>query len=140
MNTAFSPLLDQMVLETLRKKPWPIHQFKITNGHISYLLDKRSCLQFWPVSRTSSTHGNSYIKLFPTSYNLTRVTGMIPRLAGIGQFHYLFPVSDDLITINYAAVLAMKVHHPTAGGEPLIRFNFKNGRDEKDITFRCQRS
>lgn len=53
--------------------------------------------------------------------------------------HYIFPVGDNLHltstpTVNYAAALALEVRQPNAGGEPVIRFNFKNGTDEEEFT------
>ncbi|KAL4249193.1 Histidine phosphatase superfamily protein [Abortiporus biennis] len=57
-------------------------------------------------------------KPFLSLFNMTGVvaTGQIP--AGI---------------VNYAAAVVMEVHQPSAGGQPFIRFNFKNGTD--DATF-----
>jgi hypothetical protein len=36
-------------------------------------------------------------KPFISLFNLTGAAEMNPQLAGIGQLHYLFPVSNDLI-------------------------------------------
>jgi len=37
--------------------------------------------------------------------------------------------------VPYAAALALEVRQPSAGGEPVIRFNFKNGTGEDFITY-----
>jgi prostatic aicd phosphatase len=36
-------------------------------------------------------------------------------------------------TVNYAAAVAYEVRQPASGGEPVIRFNFKNGTDDADF-------
>jgi hypothetical protein len=35
--------------------------------------------------------------------------------------------------VNYAAAVAFEVRQPSSGGEPVIRFNFKNGTDDADF-------
>lgn len=57
-------------------------------------------------------------KPFISLFNLTGAAEMNPQLAGI---------------VNYAAALALEVRQPNAGGEPVIRFNFKNGTDDEEF-------
>ncbi len=35
--------------------------------------------------------------------------------------------------VNYAAAVIMEVRQPASGGQPVIRFNFKNGTDDPDF-------
>ncbi|KAI0058242.1 phosphoglycerate mutase-like protein [Artomyces pyxidatus] len=51
-----------------------------------------------------------YLSLF----NMTGVAAANSSLAGI---------------VNYASVVALEVRQPSSGGEPVLRFNFKNGSD-----------
>ncbi|KAG0704793.1 histidine phosphatase superfamily [Suillus ampliporus] len=59
-------------------------------------------------------------KPFLSLFNMTGVTSANPSLAGI---------------VNYAAAVALELRQPSAGGEPVIRFNFKNGSDETFVTY-----
>ncbi|KAH7913424.1 histidine phosphatase superfamily [Hygrophoropsis aurantiaca] len=59
-------------------------------------------------------------KPFLSFFNMSGVAEANPQLAGI---------------INYAAALALEVRQPSSGGEPVIRFNFKNGTDSDFITY-----
>lgn len=43
--------------------------------------------------------------------------------------------STDLQLVNYAAAVALELRQPAAGGEPVIRFNFKNGSDATFMTY-----
>lgn len=36
--------------------------------------------------------------------------------------------------VNFAAAVVMEVRQPASGGQPVIRFNFKNGTDDEDFT------
>ncbi|KAN0087790.1 Histidine phosphatase superfamily [Tylopilus felleus] len=54
-------------------------------------------------------------KPFLSLFNMTGVAAANPQLAGI---------------VDYASVVAFEVRQPSAGGEPVIRFNFKNGTDD----------
>ncbi|KAH7925893.1 phosphoglycerate mutase-like protein [Leucogyrophana mollusca] len=59
-------------------------------------------------------------KPFLSFFNMSGVAEANPELAGI---------------INYAAALALEVRQPSTGGEPVIRFNFKNGTDADFVTY-----
>jgi prostatic aicd phosphatase len=37
--------------------------------------------------------------------------------------------------VDYASVVALEVRQPGGGGEPVIRFNFKNGTDSDFTTY-----
>lgn len=37
--------------------------------------------------------------------------------------------------VNYASAIAIEVRQPNTGGSPVIRFNFKNGTDDKFTTY-----
>ncbi|KAF8552757.1 phosphoglycerate mutase-like protein [Imleria badia] len=54
-------------------------------------------------------------KPFLSLFNMTGVAAANPQLAGI---------------VDYASAVALEVRQPSAGGEPVIRFNFKNGTDD----------
>ncbi|RXW22878.1 hypothetical protein EST38_g2990 [Candolleomyces aberdarensis] len=62
--------------------------------------------------------GISY-KPFLSLFKMTGVTELNPQLAGI---------------VNYAASIAYEVREPAGGGEPTIRFLFKNGTDDAAFT------
>ncbi|KAG2144189.1 histidine phosphatase superfamily [Suillus bovinus] len=57
-------------------------------------------------------------KPFISLFNMTGVASANPSLAGI---------------VNYASAVALELRQPSGGGEPVIRFNFKNGTS--DATF-----
>ncbi|KAJ7134333.1 histidine phosphatase superfamily [Mycena epipterygia] len=59
-------------------------------------------------------------KPFLSLFNMTGVAEQNPQLAGI---------------VNYAAAVALEVRQPSAGGEPVVRFNFKNGTGEEFVTY-----
>ncbi|KAF8440957.1 histidine phosphatase superfamily [Boletus edulis BED1] len=54
-------------------------------------------------------------KPFISLFNMTGVAAANPQLAGI---------------VDYASVVAFEVRQSSAGGEPMIRFNFKNGTQD----------
>lgn len=54
-------------------------------------------------------------KPFISLFNMTGVASANPSLAGI---------------VNYAAAVALELRQPSGGGEPVIRFNFKNGTSD----------
>ncbi|KAF9458230.1 histidine phosphatase superfamily [Collybia nuda] len=56
-------------------------------------------------------------KPFISLFNLTGAAEANPQLAGI---------------VNFAASIAFEVRQPAAGGEPVLRLNFKNGTDDAD--------
>ncbi len=58
-------------------------------------------------------------KPFLSLFNMTKAAEMNPALEGI---------------VNYAAAVTLEVRAASNGGEPVLRFNFKNGTD--DTTFR----
>uniref|UniRef100_A0A0W0G0D6 Phosphoglycerate mutase-like protein n=1 Tax=Moniliophthora roreri TaxID=221103 RepID=A0A0W0G0D6_MONRR len=58
-------------------------------------------------------------KPFISLFNMTGVAQAHPELAGI---------------VNYAASVALEVRQPSSGGDPVLRFNFKNGTD--DVTYK----
>lgn len=43
--------------------------------------------------------------------------------------------TSKLLTVNYAAAVALEVREPASGGEPMLRFNFKNGTGAEFITY-----
>ncbi|EGN98125.1 hypothetical protein SERLA73DRAFT_55599 [Serpula lacrymans var. lacrymans S7.3] len=53
-------------------------------------------------------------------FNMTGVAAANPELAGI---------------VNYAGAVAFEVRQPSSGGEPVVRFNFKNGTDSDFVTY-----
>ncbi|KAG9315539.1 histidine phosphatase superfamily [Chiua virens] len=53
-------------------------------------------------------------------FNMTGVAAANPQLAGI---------------VDYASAVAFEVRQPSSGGEPVIRFNFKNGSDSEFVTY-----
>jgi len=55
-------------------------------------------------------------KPFASLFRMTGVTEAHPELGGI---------------VDFAAALALEVRQPKSGGEPVIRFNFKNGTDSE---------
>ncbi|KAF8967110.1 histidine phosphatase superfamily [Flammula alnicola] len=59
-------------------------------------------------------------KPFISLFNMTGAAQMNPQLAGI---------------VNYAAAVAFEVLQPNTGGEPVIRFKFKNGTDDEFKTY-----
>ncbi|OAX39877.1 phosphoglycerate mutase-like protein [Rhizopogon vinicolor AM-OR11-026] len=59
-------------------------------------------------------------KPFLSLFNMTGVAAANPSLAGI---------------VDYAAAVAFELRQPSAGGEPVIRFNFKNGSDAAFVTY-----
>ncbi|KAJ7505571.1 phosphoglycerate mutase-like protein [Mycena galericulata] len=59
-------------------------------------------------------------KPFLSLFNMTGVAQQNPELAGI---------------VNYAAAVALEVREPADGGEPVIRFNFKNGTGQEFVTY-----
>ncbi|KII86633.1 hypothetical protein PLICRDRAFT_43271 [Plicaturopsis crispa FD-325 SS-3] len=59
-------------------------------------------------------------KPFLSLFNMTGVAQMNPDLAGI---------------VDYAAAVSLEVRQPSSGGEPVIRFNFKNGTDAEFTTY-----
>ncbi|KAG1868992.1 histidine phosphatase superfamily [Suillus subalutaceus] len=59
-------------------------------------------------------------KPFLSLFNMTGVASANPSLAGI---------------VNYAAAVALELRQPSGGGEPVIRFNFKNGTDADFVTY-----
>ncbi|KAH7885139.1 histidine phosphatase superfamily [Phlebopus sp. FC_14] len=59
-------------------------------------------------------------KPFISLFNMTGVAEANPQLAGI---------------VDYASSAAFEVRRPSSGGEPLIRFNFKNGSDPTFTTY-----
>ncbi|KDR82624.1 hypothetical protein GALMADRAFT_835279 [Galerina marginata CBS 339.88] len=75
---------------------------------------------------TNSTNPEKFIleaisyKPFISLFNMTGVAQMNPQLSGI---------------VNYASAAAFEVHQPSAGGEPVVRFKFKNGTDDKFQTY-----
>ncbi|OAX39874.1 hypothetical protein K503DRAFT_865061 [Rhizopogon vinicolor AM-OR11-026] len=64
-------------------------------------------------------------KPFLSLFNMTGVAAANPSLAGI---------------VDYAAALAFELRQPSAGGEPVIRFNFKNGSDATFVSSTTQKS
>ncbi|KAF9011496.1 phosphoglycerate mutase-like protein [Hymenopellis radicata] len=54
-------------------------------------------------------------KPFLSLFNMTKAAEMNPALQGI---------------VNYAAAVTLEVRAASAGGEPVLRFNFKNGTDD----------
>ncbi|KAF9235189.1 histidine phosphatase superfamily [Melanogaster broomeanus] len=59
-------------------------------------------------------------KPFLSLFNMTGIAAASPQLAGI---------------VDYAAATAFEVRQPASGGEPVIRFNFKNGTDTEFTTW-----
>jgi len=59
-------------------------------------------------------------KPFLSIFNMTGIAAANPQLAGI---------------VDYASAVAFEVRQPTSGGEPVIRFNFKNGTDSEFTTY-----
>lgn len=59
-------------------------------------------------------------KPFISLFNMTGVASANPSLAGI---------------VDYAAAVALELRQPSGGGEPVIRFNFKNGSDATFVTY-----
>jgi len=59
-------------------------------------------------------------KPFLSLFNMTGVAQQNPQLAAI---------------VNYAAAVALEVREPSGGGEPVIRFNFKNGTGQEFVTY-----
>ncbi|KIK90471.1 hypothetical protein PAXRUDRAFT_151872 [Paxillus rubicundulus Ve08.2h10] len=59
-------------------------------------------------------------KPFLSLFNMTGIAAANPQLAGI---------------VDYASAVAFEVRQPTSGGEPVIRFNFKNGTDSEFTTY-----
>lgn len=59
-------------------------------------------------------------KPFISLFNMTGVASANPSLAGI---------------VNYASAVALELRQPSGGGEPVIRFNFKNGSDATFVTY-----
>lgn len=59
-------------------------------------------------------------KPFLSLFNMTGVASANPSLAGI---------------VDYAAAVALELRQPSGGGEPVIRFNFKNGSDATFVTY-----
>jgi prostatic aicd phosphatase len=76
-------------------------------------------------------------KPFISFFNMTGVASANPSLAGIGQYaNSVFVVSlTDTQPVNYAAAVALELRQPSEGGEPVIRFNFKNGSDADFVTY-----
>ncbi|PBK78349.1 phosphoglycerate mutase-like protein [Armillaria solidipes] len=58
-------------------------------------------------------------KPFLSLFNMTGVAQMNPQLQGI---------------VNYAAVVALEIRNSSSSGEPVLRFNFKNGTDDNGFT------
>jgi prostatic aicd phosphatase len=56
-------------------------------------------------------------KPFLSLFNMTNIAAQNSSLAGI---------------VNYAASVSLEVRQPAAGGEPMLRFLFKNGTDDPD--------
>lgn len=80
-------------------------------------------------------------KPFISLFNITGVESANPQLAGIGIFFIYQARSETYClsknVVNYAAAVALEVRQPTSGGEPILRFNFKNGTDDPDfITYK----
>jgi hypothetical protein len=44
-----------------------------------------------------------------------------------------FSVWTPLSTVNYAAAVALEARQPVSGGDIVLRFNFKNGTDDKEF-------
>ncbi|KAJ8590211.1 phosphoglycerate mutase-like protein [Rhizopogon salebrosus TDB-379] len=59
-------------------------------------------------------------KPFLSLFNMTGVAAANPSLAGI---------------VDYASAVALELRQPSAGGEPVIRLNFKNGSDPSFSTY-----
>ncbi|KAF8967093.1 phosphoglycerate mutase-like protein [Flammula alnicola] len=59
-------------------------------------------------------------KPFISLFNMTGVDQMNPQLSGV---------------VEYSAAAALEVRQPSSGGEPVIRFNFKNGTDDVFKTY-----
>ncbi|KAJ6620736.1 histidine phosphatase superfamily [Mycena sp. CBHHK59/15] len=59
-------------------------------------------------------------KPFLSLFNMTGASQQNPELAGI---------------VNYAAAVALEVRQPSAGGELVLRFNFKNGTGADFVTY-----
>ncbi|KAJ7126156.1 histidine phosphatase superfamily [Mycena epipterygia] len=59
-------------------------------------------------------------KPFLSLFNMTGVTEQNPELAGI---------------VSYAASVTLEVRQPSTGGEPVVRFNFKNGTGQEFVTY-----
>ncbi|KAJ8088244.1 hypothetical protein PM082_022316 [Marasmius tenuissimus] len=55
-------------------------------------------------------------KPFVSLFNMTGVAYAQPELAGF---------------VNFAGSVALEVRQPASGGEPVVRFNFKNGTDDE---------
>ncbi|KAK0228724.1 histidine phosphatase superfamily [Armillaria fumosa] len=58
-------------------------------------------------------------KPFLSLFNMTGVAQMNPQLQGI---------------VNYAAAVALEIRNSSSSGEPVLRFNFKNGTDDNGFT------
>lgn len=76
-------------------------------------------------------------KPFLSLFNMTGVASANPSLAGIGQYtNFMFVVGlTDMQPVDYAAAVALELRQPSGGGEPVIRFNFKNGSDATFVTY-----
>lgn len=75
-------------------------------------------------------------KPFLSLFNMTGLAQQNPQLAGIGWFPTNFRLYVLIkILVNYAAAVALEVRQPSAGGEPVVRFNFKNGTGEEFVTY-----
>jgi prostatic aicd phosphatase len=44
-------------------------------------------------------------------------------------------MAETRVLVDYASAVAFEVRQPTSGGEPVIRFNFKNGTDSEFTTY-----
>jgi len=58
-------------------------------------------------------------KPFLSLFNMTGIAQMNPQLAGI---------------VDYSAAAAFEVRQPSGGGEPVLRFKFKNGTSDEGFT------
>jgi len=59
-------------------------------------------------------------KPFLSLFNMTGVAQANPQLAGL---------------VNYASAVTLEVRQPSAGGEPVVRFSFKNGTDADFVQY-----